>query len=241
LRGAFSLDDATFADDVENLEEQFKARAFVIPAVMLHVFGLRLFLSEIGAISLSKAQVVHECTAYVDSLRKNGELKHDYDEIAKMDVSRLGDVLFQSDSSEFKEILKYYNEVLNIVAKEKLPQEARNILLQLKTDTFGYARSLFPNAHSIAKYFNIPILSHIDADAFVNVVLGLAPENQILVLRTFKYRYETGMLQRELNEEISWLKQVRERFVQRATSLKPISRYRILTLVKSNIDPYICT
>ena len=56
------------------MEKQFVDRVFVKTGEMIHVFGLRIWLSEIGQIQMPVDEVIEECKTYIDDLKKNGRL-----------------------------------------------------------------------------------------------------------------------------------------------------------------------
>src|SRR5690606_13146727 len=65
---AFERTNEEFDTALTEMERAFYAREYTISGEILHVFGLRLWLSKIGAIPKSLEEVVAEGRAYMDDL-----------------------------------------------------------------------------------------------------------------------------------------------------------------------------
>jgi hypothetical protein len=237
----WEVEDDRFDEAVNKVEDQFKLRNFQSTEEMLHIFGLRLFFAEIGAINFNKDQVVAQCIECLDELARD-------DKIQEFDASRVwraggvfcfGHQVTQSESTEFKAIYDAFDKKIMDAKAAHLPHRGKELLLQLTEDTMGYARKVCLNNVSASEYYNVPILATIPPKDFVNAVLGLGSSAQGTVFAAFKGRYELGLLSKELASEAGWLKKVRAEFASRIPSLKAISRFRLTNLVGRNIDPFI--
>jgi hypothetical protein len=237
----WDLDDTTFEEAVANVEEQFHRRAFVVPGEMLHVFGLRLLFSEINAIAASRADVVQQCKRYVDCLRKDRKILNAYTNQIKLDGSQgwAGLVVVDVNTAEFQDVLKYYYDIVDAVAIEGLPGAARDLLTTLKNSPDEYFRTLCINNFAPSIYYDVPVLAAIPVDDFVTLVMSLNPKSQRIAFTVFKARYEIGLLGSKLANEKAWLGEVKRGFEEKAKSLRPLSKFRVLNYVRRNIDPYV--
>ena len=109
----------------------------------------------------------------------------------------------------------------------------------MKDNTDQYLQMLCQNHVGPSLYHNVPILSAISAGDFVNKVLPLSAPSQNTVFHTFKNRYQDGQLQKELCEEKEWLMEIRRLFQKKVASSRPLLKYRILDLIKNNVDPFL--
>jgi hypothetical protein len=74
----WAIYDDKYLGAVKKVEDQFVKREFLIPGEILHVFGLRLSFSKIGAIQSSKSEVVGQCKAYLDDMRNTNNITDKY-------------------------------------------------------------------------------------------------------------------------------------------------------------------
>jgi hypothetical protein len=107
----------------ERLEEDFRKRIFIEPGEFFQVFGTRLFPAEIDVINKDKTTIIGECKAYLDDLYAEKQVRNKLKEKAGLgDFPSWGGYSMVSvDSAEFKEIYKYYDQVLNQVIDDQMP------------------------------------------------------------------------------------------------------------------------
>ena len=140
---------------------------------------------------------------------------------------------------EFQDVLKYYYDVVDAVAADSLPDAGRQLLRTLKDDPDAYLRTLCTNNFSASVYYNVPVLATIPPEDFASHVLDLNPESQRTAFSTFKARYESGLLSSDLANEKAWLPAVKKAFEEKAKTLRPMSRYRLLNYIGHNIAPFL--
>jgi hypothetical protein len=83
----FERSDDELERALAQVEEQFEKRLFSETGEMLHVFGLRLHFSKIGALTISTQEVVEQSKLYIDDLLREGQLAQIYE---RLDFSDLG-------------------------------------------------------------------------------------------------------------------------------------------------------
>lgn len=233
----WQISDGEFNEAVTKVEDQFSKLEFRQPSVMLHVFGLRLFFSEIGAIAITRSQVELECKNYIDEVRSSGVFPDPFVNPRPGELFGIeGLQVFESDSAEFKSILGHYDAVAAVVANELLPQKAAEILAVLRTDPIKYFRLLSLNSAEMSPYHEIPVLAVIPPEQFVDQVLSLPIDSQNTVFSAFKARYERGALERELKAEADWLDKIKKVFAERMKAMGPMSRFRLKNRIGHNID-----
>jgi hypothetical protein len=189
----WEIPDEQYEKAVARVEEQFQARGFTVLGELLHVFGLRLLFSTVGAINKTKASIVSECKSYIDDLKKAGRLPdpltYRQDHIT-MGWEGLG--FFERDTQEFKGIVEYLDASVAAARDEILPARGLELLEIMKTDVQELFRQLCINNVSESPYFDIPVLARIDPNLFVDRVLKLTPLSQSSVFSSLKEGMRAG-------------------------------------------------
>jgi hypothetical protein len=203
-------------------EAQFAAREFIRDGEILHVLGLRLFMSVIGVLKLSRAQVVDEGKKYIDDLyeRKTLELpsQDDFSEVRFNGFGGLG--IVENETPEYRELFEYLGKISRLAVEETYPKKAVDLLKEMQTDVQLFYRHLCLTNSAENVYYRTPILASLDPDAFIAALLKLHPIEQHTVMMIFKSRYEHGQLDRDLKEEKAWAETVRDKLLARDTEFR---------------------
>jgi hypothetical protein len=235
----FERTDDEFAVARDRMERQFAAREFSVTGEILHVFGLRLFLSGIGVLSKSRAEVVREGKKYIDDLyakpRVSAPLTNEADEVRFGGYGGLA--VQENETPEYRELLAYLQQKMKRAAENSYPERGLALLKEMASDPQLYIRRLCLTSSEDNIYYEIPILASIDADLFVSSLLSLHPAHQRIIMMVFKSRYAHGSLGRELAPERQWLATVCSKLVKKAHAMPPIGRYRLLSDIESSMVP----
>jgi hypothetical protein len=140
-----------------------------------------------------------------------------------------GLTVFEASSIEFKAITDYFNATALIVLDESLPAKGHELLELMRTDVQAFFRKLCLNNVIASPFFDIPVLSKIAPEVFVDRVIALDPITQSSVFSMFQGRYERGTLNDGLKDEKPWLDEVTKVFERKMESLPPMSRHRLKT------------
>jgi hypothetical protein len=214
---------------LKKMEAQFAARKFTLRGEILHVLGLRLFLSNIGILKASRAQLVQEGKRYIDDAYKRKTLElsppDDFAEVRFNGYGGLG--ICEHETPEYKELYAYLSKTGQQAIEDTYPTKAGALLKEMQADVQLFYRRLCVTNSPDNTYCRIPILAHLDPDAFVSALLDLRPSDQHTVMMIFKSRYECEQLERDLKDEKPWAEAVRARLLARAEKMSPISQYRI--------------
>lgn len=231
--------DEEFADAYERMEEQFAARDFTEIGEILHVFGLRLLLADIGVSNRSRADVAREAKEYVDDMYVQKTLQllpvNEFEHFHFAGYGGLG--IHQYDTAEYRELYTYMKETQTKAREDGYPAQAADLLKEMETDPELYFRRLNVTNSDDNIYYRVPVLASIEPDTFVSTLLNLHPAHQRIVMKAFKTRYENGRLGRELPEEGEWLVVVRDKLAEAAKALPPIGRYRLTRSIEWYIAP----
>ncbi|WEA60180.1 hypothetical protein PO860_21535 [Rhizobium sp. BJ04] len=223
---AFERSEHDFNAALNKMEAAFAERDYCKSGVVLHVFGLRLWLARIEVIARSLETIIDECKAYADDLYRSGRiepLQHgDYFETRSTGNDGLG--FHDASTPQFQEGSQYLLEKRKAAAQDRLPDLAAGILADMKSDPALFFRRLNIGQHA-GDLYNVPVLAKIDPDEFVTSLLAMHPSHQRSILLALKTRYAHGNLHRDLPEEKPWAEAIRFRLITAAQSASSITRF----------------
>ncbi|WOB51236.1 KAP family NTPase [Xanthomonas hydrangeae] len=217
----------------------FFAHEYVIPGEILHVFGIQIRLSKIGAIPVSLAQVVTDAKIYADYLYAHGLLEpiESHHNEFNTDFQSYGGLGFVEDSSaEFKDLTQYLNEKRRTAAVDRRPAVAKDLLKVMLHNPSQFLRRIALTNHEDNDFYNIPILASLDVREFVDAFLGLHPAKQRTAMLALSARYQNGMIERYLEDERHWATDVRDQLLAASETMSPMSRDRLQRLVAYGLD-----
>lgn len=224
------------------MEQQFLQRKFVHPGELLQVFGLRLVLAKMGVLNKNSAELVSEGKRYIDDLYSAKTLEplevHEAQgTLAWGGYGGLG--IHEGESTELRELDAYLEEKRKKTAVDRYPDDALVLLKEMSDDPYLYVRRICLTNSEDNLYYRIPILSAINLDQFIEVLLQQSPQNQALILRAFKSRYEHGGLRASLAPEQRWLASVHDKLRKRLQRMSPMGKYRLSRWIESSIAPFV--
>jgi hypothetical protein len=225
----FERSDAEFTAALAKMEEQFESRAFTKDGEILHVVGLRLFLSGQGLLQLSKTDVVAQGRQYIDDVSAAKRLEippsGDAGEIRFEGWGGLG--VSERDTDEFKVLLQYLISAIQRSVEDTYPQKARDLLSAMKSDVDSFYRQISLSHADATNYVLAPVFAKLSVDDFVSVFFDLHPSEQRLAMAALKGRYEFDRLNQSLKEEKPWITSVHDVFQKRLPGMSPIARRRL--------------
>ena len=236
---AFERTEEEFNEALSEMERAFAAREYALSGEILHVFGLRLWLSKIGAVDRSREQVVAEAKSYIDDLYKAGRIEpaspHEgFTELRFGGYGGLG--IHESETSEYHEFFQFFRTKRQAAFVDKYPAIAEGLLTQMTADLDQFVRRITLTYEGGNEFYNIPVLASVDPSKFVSIILGEHPALQRTVLNALRSRYEDGKIDRELAEERSWVVKVRDNLYEAAENMSPLSKDRIRKSLHYSLD-----
>lgn len=222
------------------MEQQFRERAFLETGEILHVFSLRLWCAKIGMLKENPEEVVKACRAYVDDLAKGEHI------LGASPVERprfsgaYGLGFMQGEAPEFKELGTYYEAAITAAKERRWPAEARAAMDLMAADIEAFFGKMCRTNDERAKtYLDAPVFSTIPAAEFVDRVLEIPPKDFREVMSAFKGRYEMGGLGRDLQPEKAWAREVRDLLIEKANALVPVRKFTIRNDVGWALTPFV--
>lgn len=227
-------DDKEFESAWRSMEADFKTRKFEETGEVLHVLGLRLWLSEIKVIAQSLPDVVAEGKEYIDDLYSAGKLaKADAPPRELRMTGWYGLGITNKDTNEFKILVDHFKNQRQKAIEGTYPKRAKKLLEEMEEDVDSFERQLDGPLASI------PVLATVDPKAFVKEVLALPPRSFRSVMKALKHRYSHGYLSTSLAPEQPWLKAVKDALVKATATLSPVARCRVSDGITDCIDPFL--
>jgi hypothetical protein len=234
----FERTDDEFAAACGTLEREFSARSFTATGEILHVLGLRLFLSRIGVLEKTRADVLSEGKKYIDDLYTTKRLEgwvSGFSEISFGGYGGLG--IMESGTSEYQELFTYLRDKGEQAVRDTYSEKGQALLKEMATNPQLYQRRLCVTNTADSLYYNVPILASIDPDVFVSLLLQQRPAAQRDIMMAFRMRYELVSIDRDLVAEKPWLRQVRDKLMEKAAYMPLIGKYRLLQTIEWAIEP----
>ncbi len=238
---ALERTDAEFEAALQTLEKQFRSREFTITGEILHVFGIRLWLANIGVLKKSPGDVVSECKEYVDDLYDLGKIEpslHDDEhEILHGGYAGLG--LLEHDTEAYQDVYRHLKEMGVKARRDHYPTQATELMKEMERDQELFLRRLNLTNSGDNLFYDVPILAEINPEEFISVLLKQHSKDQGAILMAFRSRYEFDALNEKLADERPWLKAIRSKLLSASESMSPMAKYRISQLVFRNLDPWV--
>ncbi|WP_374981109.1 P-loop NTPase fold protein [Pseudomonas solani] len=234
-------DEATVEKAVIEMERKFEKKEYLDLGEILHVVGLRLWLSDISELRIDRNQVIQEAKNYIDHLYKNrllppinrgyfGDLETGYAGLGIYEYK-------ESDFQDFRHYLRARQEQANL---DSYPVKAQELLKEMSSDTNLFHRRLnWTNDADDNIYANIPLLAAIPPEQFASQLLSLPPLNRKTAVIALYSRYSSGNLERDLQNEKTWISEVYKKLILSSEKLKPITKYKLRNLVEHYLSSFI--
>jgi hypothetical protein len=174
------------------MESQFQQRAFTKDGEILHVFGLRLFLSDRGILPISRADAVAQGRQYIDDVYAAKKLEvpssEDESEVRFQGWGGIG--IFEHDTAEHKLLFQDLMSTIQRSVKDSCPEKARQLLSDMTSDVGFFYRQVSLSRADASHHVRATVLAQIPVDDFVNAFLALHPSAQRVAMVALKGRYE---------------------------------------------------
>lgn len=215
------LQDDEISKLLIQVDAEFKNRQHTEVEVVLHIFGILLYLSDVGIHTDTKVQILIEGKAYIDYLRLNKYLVNQADVINGefFHDAAYGLCYSEKESTEFKQINDYLIEKSKQAAIENYPTIATTLLELMKNDVLSFSNQLCLCNHQDNRYYEIPILASINVCTFVSNFIGLSQRARWNICSMLKRRYEFATFNKKLFDESIWLENVSIKLTAQAAKI----------------------
>lgn len=227
------LNDDVVQGAKDRMEHEFKNRAIVATGDLLHIFSLRIMMSENNVIVDSIDQVISDCKQYIDDVLDRGDLpprEADWDWPSSSILRSSGGYTYWSSESthdRFIEIKNYLIAARETAFEQNAPIVAKEILTALAEDGEKFYQMLCHTNNQVNNYAGVPILHHIAPKDFASVFLKSDKRGWSYISRALHERYGANRLNNELSNEAEWLGQVVTLLTEEANKVSGIVGLRI--------------
>ena len=196
------LTDEIFENTLKIVADEFNRGDYKEIGVIKHTIGLFLQLSAIGLYSPQKESIIKSAKTVIESI------KVDLSSNKVDDISYGGLGFHGTELAEFIEFSDYLKQIRQEVKQLKLPSQAKALMSIMSSDPIMFSQAIFESNTDDQNYADVPILIHIKASEFVEILIKLEPEKRRKINYALeeRYKYQTNNL--KLIDELNWLKEV---------------------------------
>jgi hypothetical protein len=207
-----NLNDTEFSALHHEVLENFRAFKYRERETIRHISGMLLRYAGKGLGKVSPREVLTVAQSNIDYLIAEDQLIEEGEvrvpELPAEFSYGLG--YAARDTDEFKELDEYIKDGLRKCVERRLPAQAQKLLATMENDTNAFARELLITDGGADRFFDIPVLSHIEPQDFFARLDKLQPRQLHSVAHTLKRRYQTTGTRDQLRPEIAWLKNIHD-------------------------------
>ncbi|MEH2100920.1 MAG: P-loop NTPase fold protein [Nostoc sp.] len=236
-----SLSDEDFEKLLTQVESEYTNRYFDDPGVVKHITGMFLNFSDAGLLHKSSEEILKDSKLYIDWFKNNEPSKLASYSFYSADNGYLRLGFKGAKFEEFKEFCTYLEKGQESVKNDNMPNIGQELLSVMESDVWKFRDMIClidsPNQVAVSQqYHRIPVLKHITEVDFLEKLLSLKFEDQRNVCNSLVKRYEIETFNKELFEELDWLKCVHSLLLEEITRKQ--GKVSSLTL-KSYIEPIL--
>jgi len=226
--------DAEISHALKKLREQVHRKEILEIGELLHVFGIWLWLSDIGVSRSTRAGIVRMGKRYVSVLLREKKLKilpeNEWEE--RWTDSFAGLEFRERTTAEWRELFGTIEGARQIATDRWLAEQVSIVVSALRSDLekFRYLIAGGPgNGESFSKR---GVMKGWRPRDFVDELLKKQPSDWQEIFRWLEARWANGALERHLADEKDWVLEARRILLQRAKRMSTIRRYTIVKLIE---------
>ena len=233
------LSDDEFENVLVKVEKSFFEKKYLEGGVILHIYGILLWLSQNNLYDKSIAEITRFTKDYIDTLKDNGRLgvriKSHLPFLEQKQWGGLG--FFGKDTEEFKNVFQYLQKAMSRAELDKMPEAARVVLETMRVDTDKFYRMVTLSNTDDQIFHESPVFAYISPKEFVEVFLSLNNDNKYTVAYAIERRYEISHFNSKLVIDYESLKEIRSVLADRQKELiSKVSGHVIKSIIENHID-----
>jgi len=208
------LDDEQFDSLKTKVQNQFLNCDIDAPQILLHMFGILLTIIKIGLLELSEDELVDLAKKNIDKLLNDDLLYTDemltptWDYLDDHD-SWDGLQYHSHNEKEFRHVVEYYKQQQEVGKQKFLRKESSGLIKIMTSDPHEFLLSVAHTNHGNSKFYDKPILLHIDPALFVETFAQLHNYQKSEIKSAISLRYK-DIFAEKLILELDWLCKVQE-------------------------------
>lgn len=232
-------DDTVCERIAQEVETAFANREFIVRGEFFQIVGIRLWFAEIGLLATPPEDIISESKAYIDDLARDERLEtsldrplHDF-----RDGVYGGYQIAKWEAPEHRKIVAHYDNMAQTQDERQYPRLAKELLDKLSVDPDGFLFDLAPNGVRNGRYWDRPLLASLPARDYAKVVFNALPAIQSRGIEALHSRHHQA--DSSLKSELPWIAEVKAELEKLMEIAKPMSRYRLRSLIANNLDPLL--
>jgi hypothetical protein len=234
-----NLTDDEFEQVLAIVEKEFYEQTYQEVGIVLHVYGILLCLSQNNLYNRAVSEIDKFVKEYIDTLKNSGKIPiraRLY--LPFMEREQWGGLgFFSKDTEEFKNMYLYFQEVMSMAEKSKMPEAAKLVLEIMKSDTDKFYRMVTLSNTEDQIYFEMPIFEYISPEEFVDAFLSLSPDNKYTVAYAIERRYEFAQINQKLTNDFEALARIRSILADKQKNfISKVSGHILKVIIESHID-----
>jgi hypothetical protein len=229
------LSDGEYTEILKNIEEEYYDKQYEDMGIIKHITSTLLFLSEAQLYDKTKDEILKFAKTYVDHLINHNKLSLEPKEhLSFLDQNTWGGLGFWGkEIPEFVDFVDYLDRKSNEARIARMPDVGENLIEIMQIDTPLLGRMVTLSDTPDQKYYDIPVLNHMDPKEFVEAFLKLKPMNRRMIGYIIKKRYQFRDINKILIEECNWWKEVLSIFIDKRDELRgKVSGYVVQTFIQ---------
>lgn len=207
------LSDSELETAIKIVDKRFQEKNISDLGELKHIVSSFMLLSNLGIYKKKRKEITELGLGIIQKMHSNGTLATIFSNHIKLRSKTAYNSLgyHEIDSKDFSIFLKKVDEIGISTLEENYPNDALQMLELLKTNTNQFVAELLHNNYIVAKYANIPILSFIDQDKFVQTLQEISPKQLYQISHMIVERYSSGHYRQKLKIEKDWLLRIIDR------------------------------
>ena len=236
------LEDVTIERAIERMKEQLQNHEVTEIGEMLHVFSLKMMMSENGIIDEEIANIVSSSKSYVDHLVEHNKLAT-IDEttvsVERVNQAYEGYGYHVPDDyrQEFNELKEYVIAANRTVYQRQLPDAAEELLKLMADDAQQFIEQICHTKSDERNHFaSVPILLYIEPARFVDAWMRCPVGNWRTISNALDIRYEYSIQREILKDEHEWAKSVYGILQRKAERASRITAWRLRRAIPKALE-----
>lgn len=216
------LEDEEFNKLVDSVSKQLSEFTLQDEFVIIHVAGILIFFRDFNLIELEKKQIVERAKQQLRSMKEQRTCEIEPNEIYPSDHS-YGYQYASLKTVELQELISFAENFYQDATGEAIAEQAQELLKKMQVSMTEFEKLITLGNTQDHKYYNMPILQHIQPEEFVKSCMAFPNKNKLSLSNALKVRYRHSALDKNLIVELDWLKTItglfNEEVVQRTSQL----------------------
>lgn len=238
---AHERDDEKVESALSEVNRQLEHGEIEDFGVLIHLLGIKLWLSDIGGITESREEILSSAKSYADDLYKRKLIQQLPESPFSTDLFQgcYGLGIHQYDSQELKEFIDYYKSLSTKAKIDDYPKQAEKLLEEIEENIGLFYRRLNHTNSEDTIYATTPILLYIDPAVFCEKIIRLPPSSRSTALAAINCRHKSNRKDDPIYTEMSWVSDVVNELYKASDRLSATQKWGLISSIKHYLEPLV--